>query len=246
MPVDGTRKTTYTLKCTDGTEVKDMNTFVVGGAAKPVLSFGKDFDEGGILHLEKGKSFYIPAGHTSKVQVVKMKKSFYAQVADVCAAEDFMDEEDAAALFEEDEAAAAALPPGPAAPAAAMAVATQAVGPVTMTDGVYKMELRLRELGAPIYGTKEQRYLRILKFEKKLADEEQLQAHLEERALARTWEPEYSLRAGDVAGTRDAQPDGDRRAQRDTLPGSGMVRVLPERRRKAEPHRRVLNSQDVV
>ena len=72
--------------------------------------FGKDFGEGGIIHLEKGKSFYIQAGHTSKVQVVKMKKSFYAQVADVCAAEDSMGEEGTAALFEEDEAAAAALP----------------------------------------------------------------------------------------------------------------------------------------
>lgn len=82
MRVDGVRDTEFSLKCLDGTTLQRETKFIVGAAAKPVMSIGPDVDRGGILHLGNGKSYFQPADSDNKVLIVRIKRSFYAQLSE--------------------------------------------------------------------------------------------------------------------------------------------------------------------
>ena len=92
---------------------------------------------------------------------------------------------DVGALEEQEPALAVEVPVEGAVPPVPLMHQTRRAGTLNEFSAVEMMTARLRELGAPIYGTKAQKWARVLKAENEAAKEEEIQELLKERQTRR-------------------------------------------------------------
>ena len=194
----GQRLVGYTIDDEMGASIDAVNQFQVGNLAKPVLSAGLRIRRGAIIHFENGNSYISPPARPNYLRrqfpLTMLNNSFYLRVKVQSRAVDrhlssttrVMDIQDvtdeAAVVVDEPEPQDPELPPLVPIPPAWVRPPPTVLSAESGKDAIVK---RLKELNAPIYGTKKELYERLIEREAKarLQADERLRLEVRQEEL---------------------------------------------------------------